>query len=196
MTRDELLSLTPDDINRMSKEELYQLAKAEQKSLRDARRRLRKAGLDTPALRIYEEGTISAKKNMTAGELKSQVMKGQIMMRYKTGTVTEARKVESSLLEAVGKRVGGELTSAESKNMWKIIDRLAETKPGLLGITDPDYIPVKSQMIAYDFVKDKGLSDSLSPEEVDEAVNEAEKYFRSKYEDYELDNSEEFYEFD
>ena len=79
MKRDEMLSYTAEDISKMNKEELLELARAEQKAIKDARYRLQNAEINSPALRqIQEVGNISAKKSMTVNQLRHEVTKGRM----------------------------------------------------------------------------------------------------------------------
>ena len=160
-SREELLQYTPEEINRMTKEQLYQLAKQEQKNIKDSLYRLKKEGLSTPARKQLEKtGNISARKNMTAGQLKHEVMKGQVILRYKTGTVTGAKQVEQSMKEGFLGRLQSRLdvkniTEEESKTMWDVIKRLGESPETktLLDTTDMKYIPKETQQRVYEIMK-------------------------------------------
>ena len=167
MTRQELLSYSAEDINKMNKAQLLELAKAEQKNLKDAMRRLRQSELDTPALKQFEKvGNVQAKKNMTAGELKREVMKGQVMLRYKTGTVGTAKASQAAMKEGLIGRLSSRLnvdniTEDESKAMWKVIARMqenAETK-ALLDTPNEKYIPKETQQKVYEIMKTANTTD-------------------------------------
>ena len=158
MTREELLSYDAEEINRMNKTELLALAKAEQKNLKDAMRRLRKEDLMTPALKSFQKtGNISAKKSMTLNQLRHEVMKGQVMLRYKTGTVAQARQfsesVRSSLLTSISGRLEEPITEQASKNLWSMISRLVESAPTLIEAPDLKYVPKETQQKVYDLIK-------------------------------------------
>lgn len=188
MTRDELLSYDAEDINKMTKEELYQLAKAEQKNIKDAMRRLRLNKLDTPALKRYEAaGNVSAKKSMSRNELLHQVMKGQTMLRYKTGTVSEAKKfqksVRHSLLTSLEGRLDADISPTASKNLWKVISKLTQEAPGLINAPDLKYVPKEAQQKVYDVMKNNELlNKELTQEEEEQLYSQT---FDSLVEDYE-----------
>ena len=211
MTRDELLSYDAEQINRMTKEELLQLAKAEQKNLKDAMRRLRKEDLMTPALKRFQKtGNISAKKSMTLNQLRHEVMKGQVMLRYKTGTVTEARKfsenVRETLLSSLSGRLDEPITEQASANLWKMIAKLVENAPALIDAPDLKYVPKETQQKVYDIIKqvesDSGkafLNSDLSQEKEDELYDRVFNelvldYENERGQDYEEDDD--FYFFD
>lgn len=201
VTRAEMLSYSAEDINSMTKADLLKLAKAEQKSLKDAMRRLRQRGLDTPALKQFSEsGNIKARKDMTAGELKHEVMKGQTMLRYKTGTVTQAKQVAKNTLNQLGERFDASgLTVQDSKTFWGIIGKVREENPALLQTPDLNYIPKQIQAIVYDVMTQQKTkyTGKLTPRREANFYRKVTDALISEYEARKSDfDDSEFYEFD
>ena len=193
MTRDELLSYDAEEINRMNKEELLALAKAEQKNLKDAMRRLRKSGIKTPASKQYEKtGNISAKKSMSLNQLRHEVMKGQVMLRYKTGTVSGAKEfledVRGNLLTQLSGRLDEPITETQSENLWTIIAKLVEDAPGLIDAPDLKYVPAETQQRVYDIIKiteklnnTDYMNRELSEEDEDAFYEQVRDYLQEEY---------------
>lgn len=158
MTRDKMLSYTTEDINRMNKQQLLELARAERKAIKDARYRLKQSDVQySPAEKYLEEsGNISAKESMTVNELREQVTRGRVILNYQTLYVGDAREVENKMLASMSERLGAEISPEESKAMWDIIKKIGEEEPTLLNTPDIKYIPKETQQRIYDImIEDK-----------------------------------------
>lgn len=186
MKRSEMLSYTAEDINKMNKQQLLELAKAEQKAIKDARYRLEQAQINAPALRqIQEVGNISAKKSMTVNQLRREIAKGRVMLNYRTSTVGEARKVESEIVGSLSSRLNApQLSEDESKTLWKIIDRMREAdEKALLNTSKLRYVPTSTQNRVYDIMVQNGYigSGELDDDELDRLYNLVENELKIDY---------------
>ena len=186
MKRSEMLSYTAEDINKMNKQQLLELARAEQKAIKDARYRLQEAQINAPALRqIQEAGNISAKKSMTVNQLRREIAKGRVMLNYRTSTVREARKVESEIVGSLSSRLNApQLTEDESKTLWKIIDRMREAdEKALLNTSKLRYVPTSTQNRVYDIMVQNGYTGSgeLDDDELDRLYNLVENELKIDY---------------
>lgn len=186
MKRDEMLSYTAEDINKMNKQQLLELARAEQKAIKDARYRLQEAQINAPALRqIQEAGNISAKKSMTVNQLRREIAKGRVILNYRTSTVREARKVESEIVGSLSSRLKApSLTEDESKTLWKIIDRMREAdEKALLNTSKLRYVPTSTQNRVYDIMVQNGYTGSgeLDDDELDRLYNLVENELKIDY---------------
>lgn len=152
MTREEMLSYTIEDINKMTKSELLELARSERKAIKNARYRQKHSDImDSAAMRNLEEtGNISAKESMTVNQLREQVARGRVILNYQTLYVGDARKVQEKMISQMSERLGHELTPKESKQMWDIIAKVREENPALLNTPNLNYIPKETQQRVYD----------------------------------------------
>lgn len=152
MTREEMLSYTIEDINKMSKSELLELARSERKAIKNARYRQKHSDImDSPAMRNLEEtGNISAKESMTVNQLREQVTRGRVILNYQTLYVGDARQVQEKMISQMSERFGRELTPKESKQLWDIIDKVREEYPALLNAPKLNYIPKETQQRVFD----------------------------------------------
>ena len=186
MKRSEMLSYTAEDINKMNKQQLLELAKAEQKAIKDARYRLEQAEINAPALRqIQKAGNISAKKSMTVNQLRREITKGRVILNYRTSTVREARNVENEIVGALSSRLNKpELTEDQSKTLWKIIDRMREAdEKALLNTSKLRYVPTSTQNKVYDVMTKYGYAGEgeLDDDELDRLYKIVEKELKVDY---------------
>lgn len=155
MTREEMLSYTAEDISKMNKSELLDLARAERKAIKDARYRLNAADIDSPAARYLDEsGNISAKESMSVNELREQITRGRVILNYKTLYVGEAKDVETKMRGALSERLGEDLSQADSKLLWDILKRVAEDNQALLDAPEINYIPKAAQQRVFQIIND------------------------------------------
>lgn len=153
MTREEMLSYTAEDISKMNKSELLDLARAERKAIKDARYRLKAADIDSPAARYLDEsGNISVKESMSVNELREQITRGRVILNYKTLYVGEAKDVETKMRGALSERLGEDMSKADSKLLWDIISKVAESEKSLLSVTELPYIPRQAQQRVYEII--------------------------------------------
>lgn len=197
MTRKEMLSFTAEDINSMNKEELLQLAKAEQKAIKDARYRLKNAGMETSASRqLSDAGNISAKKSMTRNELMREVAKGRTILNYKTLQVSDARKVEQEMLSTFQSEIARNPTKHEMKAVWQIIDKIRDSNPALttVGGTNP-HTSIKQAV--YDVVhENKKGNRAIGKKQLEYLRTLAEEKLSNLYEERQYKHEAELYEFD
>lgn len=183
MKRDEMLSYTAEDISKMNKKELLELARAEQKAIKDARYRLQNAEINSPALRqIQEVGNISAKKSMTVNQLRHEVTKGRVLLNYETITVGRAREVENEIIGALANRIHQpELTKEQSKTLWKVIDKLREAdNKALLNTSDLRKVS-DAQYKVYALMKKHGFMDETDDDDIDKLQSIVENALERDY---------------
>lgn len=197
MKRDEMLSLTAEDINSMSKEDLLKLAKAEQKAIKDARYRLKEKGLDTSASRsLGKSGNISAKQSMTRNELMREVVKGRTILNFKTLYVSDAKEVEKEMLSTFQSEIARNPTKAELKAVWQIIDKIREENPALttVGGTNP-HSSIKQAV--YDVVhENRNKRGKIGKKQIENMKSIAENKLKEIYQERQYDHEKELYGFD
>lgn len=125
----QLLNMSADEFNRMSREELK---KAVTTLAREGNKRIaqfERSGEESPATRYIEEsGGKFTSSDKSLNQLRAEFMREKDFLQSKTGSVSKWQETKERTIESLADE-GVEVSTDDFDKMWKAYERLKETNP-------------------------------------------------------------------
>ena len=187
----DLLNIDLDDIMRMSADEARQIAREIGYRANARYKRLKKAGITTPATEGFERagGRITT-RGATRNELIADIFQARSFLTAQTSTKVGYRKFKRSAQQRISKSASEmgydledeELSEAQMRKLWKAYRKISEI-PGTSAFTS-DQI----QGMLYDQIKSAPDKRRITPDRlVDSAIENLNDYYSEReavYDDY------------
>lgn len=182
MTIKEALSLEPEQIMKLKKDELKKVVSTMASAANKRIKNLNKNNLSTPSLdSVNRSGGKFTTRNKNINQLRSEYSRVSAFLNAKTSTVKGAKKV----IKDIEKRIGGHLKPHEMKNLWEAYRRIEEL--------DPNFLKMYGSSQMQQYLRDEIVSGN---NEISELINKGVMAINKNYEDQAVnyDEMDEFFE--
>lgn len=125
LTIDDIMRMDANEINSLGKKDLATLTSRLASAANKRIKRMRKAGVESPALSTFEsrkQGVKFSVKGKSVNELRHTFKSAKGFLNLKTSSIKGAREWHQNVSERIG-----EMTPNQEKRFWRIFDKFRKT---------------------------------------------------------------------